>query len=160
MKRVNRIVALAAFLASLNCLLVLSGCISASSAKSQDPAQIQSLEPAALLKFPDLPVPSSFRIIPEESYAFQSTNFRACLLKYRGNAKGEQTVNFFKEQMPMYNWHLVNIVEYGSRQLNLEKEQETCIITINEKGNKSIVVISVAPKSQIAPSRKTDKPIK
>ena len=140
------------------CLMFLTGCTTTYSRKS-DPTQIPALEPAALLKFQDIPIPSGFLFTPLESYAFQSTNFRAGLLKYKGKASADQVVSFFKEQMPMYNWHLINIVEHSMRMLSFEKEQETCVITVEEKGNKSEVTLSVAPKSQ-GLTRKADKPIK
>ena len=141
-------------------LLALEGCSTTPYRKTSDPTQIPSLSPAALLKFADIPTPSAFKFVPESSYVFQSSNFRAGLLKYSGKASGDQAVVFFKEQMPMYNWRIVNIVEYGRRLISLEKEQETCIISIDEKGGTTDIIISIAPKSQIAPSRKTDKPLK
>lgn len=138
--------------------LFLTSCAATYSKKS-DPTQIPSLEPAALLKFQDLPIPSGFIYLPEQSYAFQSANFRAGLLKYQGKATGDQVTVFFKEQMPMYNWHLINIVEHARRMLSFEKDQETCVITLDEKGSRSEITLSVAPKSQ-ATIRRSDKPIK
>lgn len=141
-------------------IFYLPACIASSSnTKKSDPSQIPALEPKAILKFPDIPTPSAFNFIPEESYAFESNNFRLGLLKYKGKASADQVIVFFKEQMPMYNWHLVNIVEYGKRMLSFEKESESCIITVDEKGNKSDIMISITPKAQIA-SKKIDKPIK
>lgn len=128
---------------------LLAGCATASSQKTTTSAQAAvSLEPSALLKFADIPVPSEFKFLNAESYAFQSANFRAGLLRYVGKASGEQSVVFFKEQMPLYNWRMVNIIEYGRRMLSFEKEQESCIICIDDKGGKSEITISVAPKSQ------------
>ena len=153
----NRLSSLFCF---LMCILVLSllGCVSTSSRRS-DPTQVPSLEPAAMLKMPDVPVPSGFVFAPEESYAFQSTNFRAGLLRYKGKGTGDQVIVFFKEQMPIYGWNLVNIVEYERRLLSFEKDQEACIITFEGKDNRLVVTVSIAPKSQALP-RKTDKPIK
>jgi len=112
-----------------------------------------------MLKMQDVPVPAGFVFVPEESYAFQSTNFRAGLLRYKGKGGGDQVIVFFKEQMPMYGWNLVNIVEYERRLLSFEKDQETCIIIVEGKDNRSVITVSIAPKSQASP-RKTDKPIK
>jgi hypothetical protein len=137
---------------TLCCLLLLIGCATTIS-KSSDPTQVPALEPAALLKFADIPVPAVFKFTPDESYAFQAAGFRAALLKYNGKATGEQAVVFFKEQMPLYNWRLLNIVEHGRRMLSFEKEDETCIITIDEKGNRSGITVSVAPKSQFSPRK-------
>lgn len=141
------------------CLFLLTGC--ATAIKSSDPTQVPALEPAALLKFSDIPVPALFKFAPEESYAFQATGFRAGLLEYNGRARGEQAVVFFKEQMPLYNWQLLNIVEHGRKMLSFEKENETCIITIDEKGGRTGITVSVAPKSQVSPRKaEANKPIK
>ncbi|HAH21505.1 MAG: hypothetical protein A2Y00_03465 [Omnitrophica WOR_2 bacterium GWF2_43_52] len=145
-------------LSSFVLLSLITGCTTTYSRKS-DPTQMPALEPAALLKFQDIPIPSGFAFSPDESYAFQSTNFRAGIITYKGRATGDQVVAFFKEQMPMYNWHLLNIVEHSLRMLSFEKEQETCVITVDEKGNKSKITLSIAPKSQ-GLNRKIDKPFK
>lgn len=137
----------------------LTSCSTTASSRNSDLTQVAPLEPAALLKFQDIPIPSGFSFSADESYAFQSVNFRAGLLTYKGRATGDRVVTFFKEQMPLYNWHLVNIVEHSMRMLNFEKGQETCVITVEEKGNKSVITLSIAPKSQ-ATMRKTDKPLK
>jgi len=146
------------FVMSTVCLMLLSACASTPS-RGSDPTQVPSLEPAAMLKMQDVPVPAGFVFVPEESYAFQSTNFRAGLLRYKGKGGGDQVIVFFKEQMPMYGWNLVNIVEYERRLLSFEKDQETCIIIVEGKDNRSVITVSIAPKSQASP-RKTDKPIK
>ena len=149
------------FLFSAFCFLFLSGCATSSTMSKSDPTQIPALEPAAMLKLNDIPVPASFIFMPEDSYAFQSSNFRAGLLRYRGKALGDQAVTFFKEQMPMYNWRLVNVVEYGRRMLTFEKEEENCVITLDGKDNRLELVISVGPKSQTpAASRRSEKTIK
>jgi len=142
------------------CSLSLSSCTTIPAKKSSDPTQVAMLEPAALLKFPDVPIPSTFRFVENESYAFQSSNFRAALLKYTGKALADQVVAFYKEQMPMYNWNLVNIVEYGRRMLSFEKEQENCVVTVEDRGSTSDMIISIAPKSQAVPRKVENKPIK
>jgi hypothetical protein len=100
-----------------------------------------------------------FRSLPHGSYSFESSNVRVGVLKYQGKADAEQVVNFYKEQMPMYNWFLLNAVEYGDRILNFDRENETCIVNLQPRGNNVIVTISLGPKSQV-PSKKAKKPIK
>lgn len=146
---------------SFFCFLLLSGCAGSAVSRRSDPSQIPALEPAAMLKLNDIPVPANFIFVAQDSYAFQSSEFRAGLLRYQGKASGDQTVIFFKEQMPMYNWRLINIVEYGRRMLTFEKDQESCVVTIDGKDNRLDVVISVGPKSQaLHQQRRSDKPIK
>jgi len=116
------------------------------------------LEPAAMLKFADVPYPTGFKLLPQGSYVFESTGVRVGLLKYQGKANVDQVVNFYKEQMQMYNWNLLNVIEYGERLLNFDRELESCIVSLSPKGNNITVTISIGPKSQIA--RKAEKPVK
>lgn len=120
------------------------------------------LEPQTFMKFPDLPVPQGLKSLPQKSYAFQNSGSRVAVLKYQGRANIDQVINFYKEQLPLYNWRLVNIIEYGQRLLNFEKEEETCIITIQVAGfwnEEALVTVSLGPKSK-ALAKKSKDPIK
>jgi len=146
---------------SLACMLTifLSGCSTFSdNPKSENPAG-DILEPQAILKFNDIPVPVGLKSLPQASYSFESSGVRVGVLKYRGKANADQIISFYKEQMVMYNWNLVNIVEYGQRLMNFERENETCIITMETKGNNVILTISLGPKSQIL-AKKARVPVK
>jgi len=139
----------------------LLGCVEMQ--KKELPKETLSLEPATSLKFSDVPVPTGFRFLAENSYLVESGNLRSGLLKFTGKAIGDQIVNFYREQMSMYGWRLLNLVEYGDRILNFEKESESCIITIQPKGSKIDLLISVAPKPSPVEKRiekKTERPIK
>lgn len=145
-------------LCSICCLVIanLAGC--ASTANDKDISGPALLEPQAILKFSDIPVPVGMKLIPQDSYSFETTGVRVALLKYQGKAPADLLVNFYKEQMPMFNWNLLNSIEYGQRLLNFEREQETCIVNLSPKGSATIVTISLGPKSQIP--KKQDKPVK
>lgn len=117
------------------------------------------LEPQAAMKFSDIPVPVGFQPLLEDSYAFESSGVRVAILKYRGKAKIDQVVNFYKDQMPLYNWDLLNVIEYGEHLLNFEREQETCIVNLTPKGNNITITISLGPKSGTR-AKKVDKPVK
>ncbi|MDP2937702.1 MAG: hypothetical protein Q8N72_00425 [Candidatus Omnitrophota bacterium] len=141
-----------------SCVLVLWGCagVLKKDASSKEGA---FLEPQAALKFSDIPAPTGFKFLPEESYSFESTGVRVGILKYQGKADVEQVVNFYKDQMPLYNWNLLNVMEYGERLLNFEREQESCIINLASQGKNITVTVSLGPKSAIRP-KKSDKPVK
>jgi len=130
------------------CLLTvfLMGCSTFSDNKGS--SNLGTLEPQAILKFTDVPVPVGLKSLPEQSYSFESSGVRVGVLRYRGKNNPDQVVNFYKEQMAMYNWNLVNIVEYGQRLLNFERENETCIINLEPKGSTLILTVSLGPKSQ------------
>lgn len=117
------------------------------------------LEPSTIVKFNDVPVPAGFQILPQSSYCFESAGLRVGVLKYRGKANPDQVVTFYKDQMPMYNWSLLNIVEYGDRLLNFDRENETCIVSLLPKGNLVTITVSIGPKAQ-APAKKAVKPVK
>lgn len=141
---------------SMICLLITSalmGCSTTSDSR---------IEPQAILKFADLPIPAGLKSLPQESYSFENSGVRVAVLKYQGRANINQLINFYKEQMPMYNWNLINIIEYGQRLLNFERENETCIITIQVAGfwnEDALITISLGPKSQNL-TKKSKSPIK
>lgn len=117
------------------------------------------LEPQVTAKYNDLPSPSGFKFLPQDSYAFESAGVRVGVLKYQGKADVEQVVNFYKNQMPLYNWDLLNVVEYGELLMNFEREQETCIIKLLPKGRNITIIISLGPKSGTRP-KKSENPVK
>ena len=143
-------------LLSLSCFLLtiaLWGCSTTSNNR---------IEPQAILKFADLPIPTGLKSLPQTSYSFENAGVRVAVLKYQGKVNIDQLINFYKEQMPMYNWNLINIIEYGQRLLNFERENETCIITIQVAGfwnEDALVTISVGPKSQNL-TKKYNSPLK
>lgn len=131
-------------------LLLISGCATTYEARSydKDSASDTALDVASVLRFDDVPVPVGFKILDSESFAFQNDVTRVALLKYAGSRHADQAVWFYKEQMPLYNWSPINIIEYERRILNYEKESESCIVTIESKGRKSIITIAISPKSR------------
>jgi hypothetical protein len=148
------------FLATCYLLLAtfLLGCAGVSK-KDAPPKEAAFLEPQAALKFSDIPAPIGFKFLPQDSYTFESAGVRVGVLKYQGEADVEQVVNFYKDQMPLYNWNLLNVVEYGERLLNFDREQETCIINLSSKGRNISITVSLGPKSGIRP-KKSDRPVK
>jgi hypothetical protein len=132
---------------------VILGCSTASNSR---------LEPQSILKFSDVPIPNGLKPLPQTSYSFENAGVRVAVLKYQGRANIDQLINFYKEQMPMYNWNLINIIEYGQRLLNFERENETCIITLQVAGfwnEDALVTVSLGPKSQNL-TKKAKTPLK
>jgi len=141
------------------CLTTLTGCV-LNQRDRTNPANPSLLEPQSVLKFTDVPIPVGFKQIPLESFCFETSSMRTGLLKYQGKGNPDLIVNFYKEQMAMYNWSLLNVVEYGQRLMNFDRENETCIINIVPKGSSSAITITIAigPKNQ--QYSKKEKPIK
>ncbi|MBU0710087.1 MAG: hypothetical protein KJ793_05185 [Candidatus Omnitrophica bacterium] len=130
-------------------IFVLSGCTSTSKSTGMNTI----LEPQAILRFGDVPVPVGFKLLLNDSYAFESAGTRVGVLKYYGKADADRLVEFYKAQMPIYDWNLLNVVEYGERLLNFERDDEICIISLLPKFNLFrlnylLATISIGPKSQ------------
>ena len=105
---------------------------------------------SSALKFDDVPMPVGFKLIDNESFSFQNDNMRVGLLRYSGMPDANKVINFYKEQMPMYNWDLINVIEYGQKVMNFERSGQTCIITIQPLSTRTIITIAVAPKAPTA----------
>lgn len=144
-------------------LISLAGCSTMAGNKNVSASgTAELLEPQVMLKFTDIPVPTGFKALPQESYSFESSGVRVAVLKYQGKQNLDRVVNFYKEQMAMYSWSLLNAVEYGQRLLNFERDNESCIITLAAKGSVVIITITLGPKAQIQTRKteKADKPLK
>lgn len=141
------------------CLFLFTGCAGLSKKDDGISQNSSLLEPSTVLKFSDIPIPGGFRPLPQNSYSFESSGVRVGVLKYRGKVNPDQVVNFYKEQMPMYNWVLLNVIEYGQRMMNFDRETESCIISLEPKGSATILTISLGPKSQLQP-KKPKEPVK
>lgn len=140
-------------------ILFIFGCAGLSKKDDGLSKNSSLLEPSGIFKFSDVPIPIGFKPLPQNSYSFESSGVRVGVLKYQGKANADQVVNFYKEQMPMYNWALLNVIEYGERLINFERENESCIITLEPKGSTVIITVSLGPKSQVLP-KKPKQPVK
>lgn len=141
------------YLVIIFCLIFLAGC---TSFPIQRTSPDKPLEPTPLLKFSDVPIPQGFKLIANESFIFQNENGRVGLLRYVGSPTADQVVNFYREKMSQYGWFLLNVVEYGRRVLNFDKENETCIIFVEPLTTKTIISISLGPKSKTSSTKKPE----
>jgi len=135
--------------------LLLAGCATSGTVTDDDIKATKALDVSTALKFVDIPVPSGFKMITAQSFTFENDVLRVGILKYKGRSSGDQVVNFFKNQMPLYNWRFTNMLEYGRRILNFEREDQNCIIVIEPQGMSAFVTITVAPKSGRATTYKS-----
>ncbi|MFC1658825.1 hypothetical protein ACFL1D_05530 [Candidatus Omnitrophota bacterium] len=137
---------LALFLSSLVLAFILSGCVTMPTGQSA----VEDLQPSASLGVNDVPVPAGFTILEDKSFISQNAGMRAGILRYTGVADAENVVSFYKNQMPVHNWVLLNILEYGEQMLNFERENEICLITITPRRGRVWISISLAPKSPMS----------
>ena len=151
MKKIFVFIVIAGFLISLNSCAMFSK-------KDETVTGAQSLDPQLSTKFSDLPIPSGFKFLYKHSYSFQSGNVRMAVFRYSGRKDADQVTYFYKQQMPLYNWDLMNSIEYGTRLLNFERDDESCIITIQPKTFSTLITLSLGPKRPVV--KKAEKPVK
>jgi hypothetical protein len=131
---------------------VVSGC--AVGPRNMTPTS-SLLEPQVAQKFSDVPVPAGFKMVAKESFSFENAGVRVAVLKYQGTAFPDQVITFYKDQMPMYNWNLLNVIEYGEHLLNFDRDNESCIITFTADGRNILLRINVGPKATGSKREKT-----
>ena len=137
-------------LSSCLVILFLAGCATFPQSQSTGDAEKNKvvLSVAPILKFEDIPIPAGFKLLDKESFAFQNDKSRVALLKYYGGQNADQVLAFYKEQMASFNWFLINVIEYERKIMNYENSEESCIVTIQPQGGKSLVTIALSPKSR------------
>ncbi len=103
----------------------------------------------ANFQFEDLPVPNNLNIINDDSFLYETSNYRTGIMKYKGEDDFKNVGNFFKGELPKYNWNLVNSIEFKNvMQLIFAKPDWITVIYLEQNGNNVIVTITIGPKSE------------
>ena len=136
-------------------VMLISGCATGGSRGNTSGETARSLDVSMALKFEDVPVPSGFKVIPKDTFVFSNEVLRVGILKYTGRANADQVVMFYQDQMPLYNWRLLNVLEYERRIMNFDRDDQTCIIVVEPTKMSTHVTITVAPKGGRAGTYRT-----
>lgn len=131
-------------------LICASGCTNMPVRRASESGEAIRIEKplgvSATLRFEDVPIPSGFNNIRDQSFVFQDASMRVGLLRYFGRANADQVIAFFRSQMALYNWDLQNIIEHGISTMNFIKSDETCVITIEPMATKTVLSVVISPK--------------
>ncbi|MFH0732921.1 MAG: hypothetical protein V2A72_08435 [Candidatus Omnitrophota bacterium] len=145
------------FLIILISIFTAAGCADTGSRRSSDTTASSTLEVATALKFDDVPVPSGFKLVADDSFIFDNDVMRLGILKYSGRPDASVVVKFYKDQMPLYNWRFINLMEFNTRIINFDRDDQTCTIIVEPRQLSTQVTVSVAPKAGRAATYKVDK---
>lgn len=143
MKKILLIVILFSFLASF------SGCkmVEEVTKKDKEPV-IAKVENMANFRFEDLPIPNNLTLDNEESFVYETDNYRTGILKYKGSDNFKNIGNFFKGELPKYNWVLINSIEYMRvMQLIFQKPGWITVLYIKQDGSTVDLTITIGPAS-------------
>lgn len=81
-------------------------------------------------RFEDIPLPPGMTLNRKESFIYETGTTRAGLLVYEGKGEIETLTNFFKQQMPNYQWRLVSSFEFHNVMLTFIKEGWGSVLSI------------------------------
>ncbi len=84
-------------------------------------------------RFEDIPLPSGLNLNRKESFIYETKATKTGLLVYEGKGEIEKLANFFKQQMPNYQWRLVSNFELNNVMLTFIKEGWSSVIYIIPK---------------------------
>ena len=107
-------------------------------------------------RFEDIPLPPGMTLLRKESFLFETRATKAGLLIYEGRGEMEKLSNFFKQQMPKYQWRLVSNFELQNVMLTFMKEGWNSIIYIvsQEGGTKRIEIRAGPIETKLPPPPK------
>src|SRR4030042_1661123 len=107
-------------------------------------------------RFEDIPLPPGMTLNRKESFLYETRATKTGLLIYEGKGEMEKLSNFFKQQMPNYQWRLVSNFELNNVMLTFMKEGWSSVIYIIPKEDEmKRIEIRVGPiEIKILPSSK------
>ena len=107
---------------------------------------VAALPPPELKEFPDLAVPGGFAFDATRSYTNITTKYRIAHFVYEGKLSVGETVNFYRDQMPVNGWKLENVMGPDSKTLDLTKEEgqeNRCRIQAIPSTRKTTLIIDI-----------------
>ncbi|GEM_PF-6915603 len=117
--------------------------------KSDETNSSSQTTPLPNFRYDDLPIPNNFTLIGDESFSYEADKFRTGILKYQAKDDYKNVANFFKGELPKYNWNLVSSIEFQNiLQLIFEKDSWISVISIKQKSSKTFLSIAIGPKSK------------
>ena len=101
---------------------------------------------ATSYRFEDIPLPPGMTLNQKESFVYEARATKTGVLIYEGRGEMEKLSNFFKQQMPKYEWRLVSNFELHNVMLTFIKEGWSSIIYIlPQEGEMRRLEIRVGP---------------
>jgi len=105
------------------------------------------VELSANLKFDDIPVPINFNLDLKDSFVFKNGIVRVGVVKYVGKAGISEITEFYKKNMPSFNWSLVSSIEYYKSIMVFLKDTQSCVVILEQDGGRLNCTIASGPKN-------------
>lgn len=144
----------------MGCVLILVagsyGCANLFSSSTLQEREPLSRQPVTIYRFEDIPLPPGMTFNREKSFLYETKATKTGLLTYEGKGEIEKLANFFKQQMPNYQWRLLSNFELHNVMLSFIKEGWSSVIYITpQDGETKRIEIRVGPiEIQVLPPTK------
>jgi hypothetical protein len=103
--------------------------------REREPEKKQPI--ATSYRFEDVPLLPGMNLNRKESFVYETKATRTGLLVYEGKGEMEKLANFFKDQMPNYQWRLVSNFELHNVMLTFIKEGWSSVIYIQPQDDET-----------------------
>ena len=103
-------------------------------------------DPKASYRFTDVPVPSKFKLDRRKSFIYEAGSFKAGIITYTGWSKLDALVDFYKKEMPDFEWKMISIFEHNDITLVYSKEGWNCTVNLSSANlGGSRITIKIGP---------------
>ncbi len=116
-------------------ILLLSGCASARKPKSQAAPPLEG--PG------NIPIPSGFQKISEDSVLISMGGFEAGLVVYKGDREPPWVVEFYRGTLPTQGWAMVASFISKDSILVFTKKDQACVIRVSGSGSSSRLEVRI-----------------
>lgn len=96
-----------------------------------DSATAENQVAEAVYRFTDVPVPSRFKLDRDKSFIYEAGSFKAGTITYNGWSKLDVLVDFYRKEMPNFEWEMLSIFEHKDVTIVFSKEGYHCTINIS-----------------------------
>lgn len=147
--KLGLVLTLAVFLASCASTFIGSNADSGQAAPDQQAGlsdNNQPVPPPVIPEFGDIPVPRELTRQTDQSFIYEAPGTVIGVLVYTGRRIDPDSINgFFREQMPMHGWRLLNAYKDENIDLFYLKDNRSCQISIKSGVINTKVIIKVGP---------------
>ncbi|GAB4341692.1 MAG: hypothetical protein Kow0099_18580 [Candidatus Abyssubacteria bacterium] len=99
----------------------------------------------------DIPVPAGFEFDREHSFVFQNGVIDVGSIQYVGKEDITDVAQFYVDEMPRYNWTLLNVAEHQTVTMTFDKPEKACQVLLSPKPVRGTVIhISFYPKQSVS----------
>ena len=133
---------------------VTAGCANLRGTPAAEPGEASAAPAMGIplapdFRIADIPLPAGFEFDRKDSFVFQNSAIDVGAIQYHGKEKIGDVAQFYLDEMPRYNWTLINITEYSTVNMYFDKPAKSCQVTLVPRTPRGTVIqITFFPKEE------------